>query len=131
MRYVFILTFTLIGFWLAYGYPFWALLRGKSLFRVMMVTWAAMFIFFSLLCMGIPLLVSLIDHDFAKEMMNSWVPEGPAVAGAFLMGWSPAVVAAIPAFLTRLVMKKYWPQNFARLQVKVANDSATPASSFE
>jgi len=72
------------------------------------------------------MLVSAFSRDFAKEMWRSWVPEGPGVVAAGVMGWLPPLMAVAIGMVVKSLLYRFWPatskriQNFGRSDDRVA-----------
>jgi hypothetical protein len=116
MRTTFIITTTLIGIMVAYGYPFVAILRGKRVLRTIGIGWALVFLGMLTICLLLPMLVSVFNKDFAKEMLNSWVPELPAVVAVAVMGWVPPLVAVAIGMIVKSLLNRFWPATSKRIE---------------
>lgn len=100
---------------IAYLYPFIVVFRGGPFYRLIFRVW-----FYSLVgmlgfCFGLPLSVSAINPEVAREMLNNWVPEGPAVAAVMFMGWLPPLISGGIALFLREICLAVFPEWMARI----------------
>lgn len=116
MRVAFIITTSVIGILIAYGYPFVAILRGRPVFLTIGKGWALVFLYMLFLCFLLPMLVSLVNRDLAKEMLNDWVPEGPSVVAAAFMGWLPALMGVAIGMVAKAVLNGVSPALSKRIE---------------
>lgn len=101
---------------IACGYPFVAILRGKRFFHTVGIGWALVFLGMLTLCLLLPMLVGIFDKDFAREMMESWVPEGPAVVAGAFMGWMPPLMGAAVGVVAKSLLNRFWPAMSERIE---------------
>jgi hypothetical protein len=114
MRVFFIITTSLIGVFIAYGYPFIAMLRGNRLWPTLGIGWALLFLYFLTLCSLLPFSVIAFDREFGAEMMRNWVPEMPGAMAVAVMGWFPVLMGAALGMSAKLVLNRFWPATAQR-----------------
>ena len=116
MRLAFWIVSGVVGLVIAYGYPLVAVLRRKRFLKTILTAWLLLFGYMLCLCLLLPGEVTLFDRGFGREMSSTWVPEGPAVAAALLVGWLPPLMAGLVALFIRWLLEAYWPQGLARIE---------------
>lgn len=118
---VFMVSQLSVGLLLAYLLPFVLVLRGARLKAAVARSWGLLFLYVVLLCMVIPLLVSIFNRDLAAVVLRTWVPEGTGVAAIAFMGWLPPLVAGSVALLIRWMIR----QSGIRLTKEVSEERDT------
>jgi len=125
MRSTFIVATTVLAMWMGYAYPFLAVFRGARLWPVVARVWGVLLVYMLLLCFGLPLVVTSISHEFGREMLNSWVPEGPAVVGVAVMGWVPPALAGGIGYVVRRAGQRFFPHRMAKMRTN-SQEEAQP-----
>ena len=99
----------------AYGYPFWVVFRGARRFPPVVKIWALSAIYMLALSLGMPMAVGLVSPEFSREMMVSWVPEGPGLLATLLIGWMPPILAGCVALVARRYALALFPSWMGRI----------------
>jgi hypothetical protein len=115
VRIAFTIVAGVIGLFIAYGYPFVAVLRGGHFGKAVANAWAVLFVFMVFLCFLLPGVITLFSRELGREMFRAWVPEGPAVGAAMIIGWLPPLIAALIGLAVRWLLGIFWPHALARL----------------
>ena len=118
MREAFILLGVIVGLAIFYLLPFALILRGGRPLRVIAIGWLSAFGYIVFLCLLLPGIVHLFSKEMGREMLNNWVPEGPAVVAVGVMGWVPAVMAVAVGMVVKTLLNRFCPVFSKRFEPK-------------
>ena len=105
----------LLGFLIGWGYPFLAVLRGRPFPGPFLAAWGGMLLWSVVFSLGVPGVVNLFSHEFAREMQSNWLPTPQGIPLIVIIGWWPPLVAALLALGARWLLRTLWPTALVRL----------------